>query len=168
MNDINESTAQDSTDPIPESADTTASETTDTVDNTTAEAPEAQTAQNREAAKYRRRLRETEAQLDTVAGRLAVLQRAEAESIAARRLADGADLFRDGADLAALLDDEGHVDPVKVSALAKDIAEQHPHWVKKALPPKQIRRGGLSSGASTTADQSTPSWAALLNVGHRR
>ena len=166
---MNDTTAQDSTDPIPESADTAASETTDTVDNTATEAPdEAQTAQNREAAKYRRRLRETETDRDALAGRLAALQRAEAERIATAHLADGADLFRDGADLGALLDDEGHVDPVKVSALAKDIAEQHPHWVKKALPPKQIRRGGLSSGASTTADQSTPSWAALLNVGHRR
>ena len=167
MNDINEPTAQDSTEPIPDSADTDTTEDADAVDTAT-EAPEAQTQARREAIKYRRRLRETEAQLDTVASRLAVLQRAEAERIATAHLADGADLFRDGADLGALLDDEGHVDPVKVSALAKDIAEQHPHWVKKALPPKQIRRGGLSSGASTTADQSTPSWASVLNVGHRR
>jgi hypothetical protein len=161
---------------VPTEADTTATQTTDTVDDTaTAAADSATTKANREAAKYRLQVREREAAMleigaerDALAGRLMVLQRAEAERIAGAHLTDGADIWRDGADLAALVDDAGNIDPVKVGALASDIAEQHPHWVKKALPPRQIRRGGLSSGASTTADQSTPSWAAVLNVGHRR
>ncbi|MBJ7401545.1 MAG: hypothetical protein JHC67_14985, partial [Mycolicibacterium sp.] len=97
-----------------------------------------------------------------------VLHQAEAERIAAAHLADGSDIWRDGAEVTALLDDAGNVDQAKVTELAADIATQHPHWTRKAAPPKQIHRGGLNSGASTTTEQSMPSWAALLNGGHRQ
>jgi hypothetical protein len=66
---------------------------------------------NREAAKYRRQLRDAESQRDALSDRLLTLQRREAERLAAEHLADGADMWRDGLDLAALLDDHGNLDP---------------------------------------------------------
>lgn len=136
-------------------------DTTAAGDDTAAEETTEASPASREAAKYRRRLRETETQRDQLAERLSVLQRAEAERIAAEHLADGADIFRDGASIESLLDDDGNVDPVKVTELAAATAAAHPHWIKRALPPV-IRRNDLASGASSRTDQSAPSWQQVL------
>ena len=70
---------------------------------------------NAEAARYRTRLRETETERDTLAGRLAGMQRAEAERIAGAGLRRASDLWMDGRDVAELRDErrqhrpgEGH------------------------------------------------------------
>jgi hypothetical protein len=91
----------------------------------------------KEAAKYRRRLRETEAERDTLTERLTTLQRSEAERLAAAALTDGADLWREGTELADLLDDDGNIDPDKVTAAATSVSHAHPHWRKRepAAPP---------------------------------
>jgi hypothetical protein len=110
---------------------------------------------NREAAKYRTRLRATETRLDAAAGENARLhdivermQIAEAERLADGILADGSDLWRADVTLDDLLTD-GHVDPGKVAAAAKGTAAQHQHW---APPPR--RRSGFQSGATgAIADQ---------------
>ena len=120
---------------------------------------------NREA-RYRRRLRETEAERDQLVERLAVVQRGEAERLAAGHLADGADIWRDGAELAALLDEDGNVDPAKVKELATATAAAHPHWSRPA-PPKGIRRNLNQSGATATNDRVDTSWSSVLRGANR-
>jgi hypothetical protein len=71
---------------------------------------------NAEAARYRTRLRETEAERDSIAGRLTGDQRAEAERLASARLSKASDVWLEGADIAELLDDDVEVDADKVAA----------------------------------------------------
>ena len=113
-----------------------------------------------EAAKFRHKLRDTEKQLDTMTQRVEAMQRGEAERLASK-LADPADLWRDGAQLADVLDEAGTIDAAKVAALTDGLLEQHSHWA--APVPQQPRRGGYLSGASTppTYPQST-TWASAL------
>ncbi|MFD7075238.1 hypothetical protein ACFV9G_13610 [Nocardioides sp. NPDC059952] len=79
---------------------------------------------NREAARYRRRLRDTEADRDRLAVQVEALQRAEVD-----RLADKVHnvkpeaLWASGATLAEMLTAAGTVDPTKV-AVAANAAEQ--------------------------------------------
>lgn len=128
---------------------------------------------NREAAKYRRQLRDAEAQRDQISAerdalgeRLSTLQRREAERLAAEHLADAADMWRDGLDLAALLDDDGHLNPTKVADAARAVSKAHKHW---AAPPRQKRNpsgsgGGLKSGATGSDDyRPAPSWQQVIN-----
>ncbi|BBZ63421.1 hypothetical protein [Mycolicibacterium monacense] len=79
---------------------------------------------NREAAKYRRRLRDTEAERDTLAARLEGMQRAEAERLAGKMLAKGAALWAGGTTIADLLNEAGELDPDKVQTRAAEIREQ--------------------------------------------
>lgn len=79
---------------------------------------ESKTASNREA-KYRRQLRETEAARDALAARLETMQRAEVERIAAAKLKVPGTLWQLGTTLADMLDEEGNVDPDKVTTAAK-------------------------------------------------
>lgn len=83
---------------------------------------------NREAAKYRTKLRETEAERDTLAGRLEMMQRAEVARLAGEKLAIGADILDiAGTPLAELLSDEGTVDPDKVTAATDALLESRPN-----------------------------------------
>ncbi len=65
----------------------------------------------REAAKYRKKLRDAATQRDQAVEQITTMQKSEAERIAANRLADGADLWRDGLTVGELLDDAGNLDP---------------------------------------------------------
>ena len=79
---------------------------------------------NREAAKYRKRLRDTEAERDRLADRLQTMQRAEAERLAGEHLTKGAALWIGGTELADVLDDDGLVDSDKVAARAEEVREE--------------------------------------------
>ncbi|MED5813868.1 hypothetical protein VST63_16030 [Mycolicibacterium sp. 050232] len=105
---------------------------------------------NREAAKYRRRLRDTETERDTLRDRLTVLQRSEVERLVANRFRDPADVWRDGARVDDLLDDNGDIDPAKVNTAATAVLKAHPHW-DIAAAPRSPREGQLQSGASAPA-----------------
>lgn len=122
---------------------------------------------SREAAKYRRQLRDAEAARDQLAERLAALQRGQAETFAREHLADGADLWRDGVDLTALLDDGGQVDPDKVREAARSTIAAHRHWAAPR-PPKRNPTGsggGLKSGATGRDDyRPATSWQKVLNT----
>lgn len=99
----------------------------------------------RDAAKYRKRAQAAEKERDRLAERLQVLQRAEAQRLATEHLADGADLWRDGAELTALLNDEGDIDPAKVAETAKAVADSHTHWRKRAnaaVPASTVTSNG--------------------------
>lgn len=80
-----------------------------------------------EAARFRRRLRETEVERDRLAGQVADLQRREVERLAADVLAVGADLLAlDGATLPDLLDDDGHVVADRVTTAAAELVRSRP------------------------------------------
>jgi len=134
---------------------------------TTDEAPDANDDRggNREAAKYRRQLREAEAARDALGERLAALQRGQAETFAREHLADGADLWRDGLDLTALLDDDGNLDAAKVAEAARAARKAHPHWAAPTVPKRNPASvgAGLRSGATGTDHRPGVSWAGLLN-----
>ncbi|AKN18397.2 hypothetical protein MHAE_08493 [Mycobacterium haemophilum DSM 44634] len=85
---------------------------------------------NREAAKYRTERNEARAERDRLTERLTTLQRAEVERLAGAHLADGQDFWRDGTQLADVLDDAGNIDPGKVEATATGLLESHRHWRK--------------------------------------
>lgn len=93
-----------------------------------------QADENREAAKYRHRAKAAEAERDQIAERLTALQRAEVERLASAHLADGADFWRDGAQLADVLDADGNIDPDKIAATATGLLESHSHWRKPHHP----------------------------------
>ncbi|VBA44356.1 hypothetical protein LAUMK136_05600 [Mycobacterium attenuatum] len=90
--------------------------------------------ENREAAKYRHRAKAAEAERDQLTERLTVLQRAEVERLASAHLADGADFWRDGAQLADMLDADGNIDPDKIAATATALLTAHGHWRKLGHP----------------------------------
>ena len=79
---------------------------------------------NREAARYRTRLRETESERDDLAERVTALQRAEVERVAGATVTNPAALWAAEVQLADLLDDAGAVDPDKVRAAAGQAAER--------------------------------------------
>jgi hypothetical protein len=113
-----------------------------------------------EAAKYRRRLRDTESERDTLKARLENFQRGEVERLAAAKITDPADVWRDGARVADVLDDDGNIDAAKVDGLVNGLVAQHPHWVAPRAPQLGTRSG---SGASGPGDHRQPSWASALN-----
>jgi hypothetical protein len=95
-------------------------------------------------ARYRQRAHDAEAERDRLAGLVEDMRQEEIQRLAASRLADASDLFRDGASVADLLDDDGHVDAAKLDGLVDKLLTAHPHW--RAELPRH--RGPLYSGAS--------------------
>lgn len=116
---------------------------------------------NREAAKYRTRLREAEAERDRLAGIVEGMQRAEIEkrATAAQRgwkLHDAADLWRAGVELKDLLAADGTVDQGKVNMAVRQLVEEHPHWgVRIGAIPRDMgqgQRGSTGGGGTSWAD----------------
>lgn len=103
-----------------------------------------------EAAKYRRRLRDTESQRDQLAGRVETMQRSEAERLAAVHLADGSDLWLTGTTLADVLDEDGNVSVEKITAVAQQITAARPHWHRRepaAAPSSAVTANGKIDAA---------------------
>lgn len=100
--------------------------------NTAEDAPGAEdgplSAARKEAAGYRRRLRDAEAERDQLRTALDAYRRTEAENLAAQRLASGSDLWAAGVELGALLGDDGALDPAKVETAVAATLAQRPHW----------------------------------------
>lgn len=80
---------------------------------------------NREAAKYRRRLRDVEAERDSLRGQVEALQRAKVEEIARAKghLSSPAGLWASGTDLASLVAEDGTVNERSVLAACETAAE---------------------------------------------
>jgi hypothetical protein len=127
----------------------------DTADDDATEADPAAKAR-KEAAAYRRRLRDTETERDALRGRLETMQRAEVERLAAEKLATPSDLWLAGTNLADLLDDDGNLDAGKVTETLNRIVAERPHWSR----PAPDFDGGLRQSAPAT-----PGWASLLRSG---
>lgn len=90
------------------------------------EPDEVEDSPNREAAKYRRRLRESEARMEELAGQIEALQRQTVEKLAtsAGRLHTAEPLWAGGAQLGDLLADDGTVDHDKVIAACDEVANR--------------------------------------------
>ncbi|MGI1849936.1 hypothetical protein [Rhodococcus sp. SJ] len=98
-------------------------DTTEVVDQAPAEAvdqpdtPETDTPdEGKEAAKYRRRLRDTEKERDALLEQVDTLRREAIERLAAQHLAKPEGLWAAGVTVDQLLDDDGHIDQKKVTA----------------------------------------------------
>ena len=95
----------------------------------TDEEPEDDTKGGKEAAKYRRRLRETEAERDTLLEQVDTLRRSVVDSIVTER-GDGGRMhspdpfWAGGVELADLLDEDGNVDRERVLAACDDVAKR--------------------------------------------
>ncbi|SUA03103.1 Uncharacterised protein [Mycolicibacterium fortuitum] len=94
--------------------------------------------------RYRQRLRDAEAENDRLRGLVDAMQADEVARLAAAKLADPGDLFRDGLTVADLCDDGGRVDPARVDGAITEVLQQHPHWAA----PVAAYRGPLHSGAT--------------------
>jgi hypothetical protein len=125
------------------------------------DADDAKSAANKEAAKWRTKFRAAERERDELVTRLEHLQRTEAQRVAAAHLADGADVWRDGAELSRVLDDDGNVDPARVAEVAAEVAAAHPHYGRHA-PTANLRRGGLASGATGMDSPRRASWSEVI------
>ncbi len=129
------------------SEDTTVAADVNHGDTTTTDTEPAPT-DNRREARYRRQLRDTEAERDQLADQLATMRRAEAEHIAAATIAKPAALWAAGIDLADLLGDDGNVDPAKVAAAAGTAREQ----LRLEAPRRNVVR---SEGANPASARTT-------------
>lgn len=99
----------------------------------------------REAARYRRALRETEGALQAAQGAQEAAQRALVEHLAQARGIKPAALWASGAELSGLLDEGGHVDPAKVGqAIDNAMSSLGLSRTPKADPTQ----GGMGDGAS--------------------
>jgi hypothetical protein len=117
---------------------------------------------NKEAARYRHRAKAAEAERDKLAERVVVMQRGEAERLAASKLADPQDLWRDGAQLVDVLDDAGHLDPVKLDGLIGTVLGAHKHWARQQHPGA-ARASDVTSNGKIGGGDTSRSWAQVLN-----
>ncbi|MFF7552509.1 hypothetical protein ACFZA9_06405 [Streptomyces olivaceus] len=101
---------------------------------------------NREAAKWRTKLRETEASLEAANTRIQSMQRREVAQLAGKSLAVGADIFEiGGAELSTLLNDDGEVMPDAVQAAAEALLAKRPGLANANRPWGEV--GGNAPGA---------------------
>ncbi|MGI9079742.1 MAG: hypothetical protein ACR2GF_02790 [Acidimicrobiales bacterium] len=106
---------------------------------------------NAEAARYRRRLRDAEAERDTATAALDLARRQlverAASEVTSARLGDPSDLWRAGAELADLVDEAGAADSEKVAATTARVIAEHPTWRAYSFPDLgQGARGPTSPG----------------------
>lgn len=115
----------------------------------------------REAAKYRRQLREVETERDTLKGQLDALRRAEVDRQTTEAKLKPAALWASGADLAGLLAEDGTVDAVKV-AHAITAARDTLGIPTASAPPAMGTQG--NTGGPIGSGQPRPTWDAVLRA----
>jgi hypothetical protein len=118
-------------------------------------------------AKLRRRAQAAEAERDQLAARVETLTRNEIQRLVADKLADPADVWRDGATVGDLLADDGSVDAEKVDGLVAGLLETHGHWGIPA--PKTASRYSMPASGSTpqpTAPRTDP-WVKAFSPQER-
>lgn len=101
---------------------------------------------SREAASYRRRLRDTEAERDQLREQLDRLQRAEVERLAAGAgMAKPEDLWTLGTQLEHCLAEDGTVDAETVTGVVADVLKDRPGLQARPVGDLGIGRGGSAS-----------------------
>jgi hypothetical protein len=102
---------------------------------------------SREAANYRRRLRETEAERDQLRERLERYERAEVERLAsAAGLQVAGDVWQFGATLDTLRGETGDIDPDTVTGVVGAILKDRPGLQARPAGDLGIGRGGTALG----------------------
>jgi hypothetical protein len=102
---------------------------------------------SREAASYRRRLRETETERDSLRTRLEGYERAEVERQAsAAGLQVPSDVWTFGASLETLRGEDGAIDHDAVSGLVSEIVKDRPGLQARPTGDLGIGRGGAAAG----------------------
>ena len=102
---------------------------------------------SREAASYRRQLRDTQAERDSLSEQLQRVQRAEIERLAgAARLAQPSDLWTFGGDLSALCREDGLIDAEAVAGLVEGILKARPGLQAPVIGDLGLGRGGTAAG----------------------
>jgi hypothetical protein len=108
---------------------------------------------SREAASYRRRLRDTEAERDDLRGRLEGYERAEVERIAGDAgLQVAADVWTFGATLDTLRGEDGAIDPEAVGGLVGEIVKDRPGLQARPVGDLGIGRGAAAAGTTRTPE----------------
>jgi hypothetical protein len=121
---------------------------------------------SREAAGYRRRLRETESERDDLRGRLEGYEREHVERIAGDRgLQVPADIWQFGASLDALRTEDGAIDAEAVSGLVGEIVKDRPGL--QARPEGDLGIGRGAAAAGTRIEQPVGLSALLKPEGQR-
>lgn len=111
---------------------------------------------NREAAKYRVRLRESEAALAASVDRLTMFQRRDVERVAGQSLSRADDVWLSGVETHDLLedDDTGLVSEAKVKAAVDQVLEGRPQLAR--------RFPDLGGGQRGSAPETAASWSEVL------
>jgi hypothetical protein len=103
---------------------------------------------SREAARYRTRLRETEAERDQLRERLERYERAEVERLAsAAGLAVPADLWALGTQIEHCRAEDGSIDAETVNGLVADLLRDRPQLRAQPRGDLGIGRGGTAAGS---------------------
>lgn len=151
------------TDPVVVEPDDQANDADDQANDADDQADE-QGAAGREAAKYRRRLRETEAERDGLAARVERQQLREVDRLAAERLAEPGDLrMIGGAQLEQLLTEDGDIDPAAVAAAVDELLTTRPGLARQ--PVRRMPDLGQRSSAYADALIGPSGYQAILR-GH--
>lgn len=117
----------------------------------------------REAATYRTRLRDTEAERDRLAGALQTYHREAVERAIGDRLAQPSDIWLETPDPDEYLSEEGLVDHEKVDASVAEILAKHPSWAPHPPAPLPRRKPTENLKGGINPDQRpTSSWADVM------
>jgi hypothetical protein len=111
---------------------------------------------NHEAARWRVKLRESEADRSVLDARLEASQRSLAEHYAARFLTDPSDLWAAGTRVESMMNLDGDIDAGLVKLACQQIRERHPHWGVPATSPD--RDQGMKGGAPP------PTWGDMFGA----
>lgn len=114
---------------------------------------------NAEAARYRVRLREVEAERDGLAERLAGYQRREVEAAVADVLDVPADMWDvAGADVASFYDDDGNLNTNDALGAAAALVDQRPRLAKQPDPGRSWGQHSAPMPPENTTD-----WSQVVN-----
>ena len=129
----------------------------ETADSESAEQPvadDADTVPGREAAKWRKQLREVEAERDSLVGKVEALQRAQVDARITALGLKAAAVWASGAQLSDLVGDDGTPDQEKITAAVAAAREQL--GIDDRRP--KIPARGLTSGATAPRPEPVNKW----------
>ncbi|OZE85525.1 hypothetical protein CH298_23035 [Rhodococcoides fascians] len=145
----------DDTQVTPESPDS--SDPPESADDTAGKGP------NAEAIKYRTKLRAAEVERDQLAATVQTLQRAEVGRLAGAILAQGGDLLElGGHELADVLNEDGMVDPERVTELAKELQLSRPRLSKHGIGNLHMNFGQVAVGPANGYSGGKSGWAGVI------
>lgn len=115
---------------------------------------------NGEAAKYRARLRDAETERDGLRTQLDTIRRGEVERLAAATVARPDAIWKAGIELADMLDDNGTVDPGKVTEAVRGAAEAL--GLARPVPQPRKPRYNPGQGGGVSPDIPPAGWNEFL------